>query len=892
MTSATDLTQSAAESALQPLLDGYAKQKRTAAQLTAELVSICTQQPAATWQALSLLDRYHRREELSTALFRDLKKELNAIAFGSGRSALSAPGPETDRTSGFMSLFGTKRGNRTATFARNRTGVRTSAGHTAQLDANPRTVGIGTAHLQNDAQNTAHLQARGGKADQVDTVYLDDDEHSTAHLRARGDEVDRVDTIYLQDDEQNTSHLQASQDNTAHLQAPSDRTERLRSTHATAAPASPPSENAALAPAPIPENRTSRLQERAAYLEPQRDSTVRLRAAESVASQGPEPRTNWLDGQRPDPLQEQATDYFSSTELRQSHAMARPTGTIVQEPLREATLPRSLRTRSAYVDPAPRTQAEVEHATLEREALTQATLEKSPSLRPGVTLIDRYVLVEPISTGGVGVVFKAFDRLRESLPESQRYVAIKCLHEGLQNDARAIAALHHEYRQSQALSHPNILKMLDFHQADGVSFLTLELIDGESLAHICERITPRRLPPSRALTIVREIGHAIAHAHENGILHGNLHPNNVVITRSGLVKVGEFGQATAWLDSAALPDLAMRDMPPSQPERRYKSPQQKNAVPVDAADDIYSLACIAFELLCGRAPDATVHKVGARKPAYADHVNPKRWQALQRGLADDRAQRGNDVRQWLAELDLSSAAIRLPSISDLETELFGGESNRSLFAALWVVGGLVTTTAAVALGAWLLWPKEDASSIAQPDRTVAAKPKVIDTPVQTAPQLDAAPTPTGQTVAPDTTTSIDERVTSRPTEPADANVSPSGMPTVGFTQSQYDISVDASVAVLTIQRRGPTTDRLVLQWFTIEGSAKSDVDYVRDGNTTVVLSPGQRTATVTIPLIRGAARDRTVWFDVRIRATTQALPGETVVATINLLPTSANSISP
>jgi serine/threonine protein kinase len=830
--SSAALPQSAAESALQSLLDAYAKKKRSVVQLTTELVDICAQQPAATWQALSLLDRYHRRGELTTALFRDLKKELNSIAFGSGRRALSAPGPEADRTSGFASIFRTSRAPRTA--------VHTAAS-TAYFEAPPRTVQIHTSRMQGD--RTAQLQKSSDRTAQLQTP-----QDRTAQRETPND---------------GTANLQTSEDRTSQRHTPADSTAHLQTQEHT-----------------------------------QRDSTMRLGGQKETPPhlQGPEPRTQWLDGQP-----ESDTEYFSSTELRQSHGTARPTGTVVQDLQRDATLTRGQRTQQRH-EPENHThsaieQAEAEQAEQQREVLTQAALAQSPSLRPGAVLMNRYVLVEPLSNGGIGVVFKALDHQRAALPESQRYVAIKCLHESLQNEPRAIAALQHEYRQSQALSHPNIAKVYDFHQADGVSFLALELVEGESLARICERIAPRRLPPSRALTIVREIGHAIAHAHENGILHGNLNPNNVVVTRSGHVRVREFGQATAWLDSAAAADNIVRDIPPSQPEQRYRSPQQKSAIPTDAADDIYSLACIAFELLCGRSPDAQAHKTETRKPAYASHLNPQRWQALQIGLADARTQRGNDVRQWLAELDLSSAAIRLPSLSDLETELFGGEE--SIFSKPWLWASVAAAVAAISVVAWLWVADSPSPSVAA---TSESSTDVVDAPLPVAQEpavVTAAPAETTTQLTSDSIPESTDTLAAREPQPSTSTSSPPSaseasptLPTVSFSQARYEIPADAAVAALTIERRGATNKRLVLQWFSIEGSAKSDFDYVRDGNTTVVMQPGQRNATVTIPLIKSEARDRAAWFDVRIRATTDAMPGAAVVATVYLMPTLSQTISP
>ena len=267
-----------------------------------ELVDICAKQPAATWQALSLLDRYHRRGALSSALFRDLKKELNSIAFGSGRRALSAPGPELDRTSGFASIFRTSRATRTA--------VHTPAS-TAYFEAPPRTVQIHTSRLQGD--RTAQLQKSSD---------------GTAHLQTPQDH-----TAQLQASRDSTAHRPVPHDPTVHLQTPSDSTLPLQTQH---------------------------------------DSTIRLGGQKESAPQGPEPRTQWLDGQ-----QESDTEYYSSTELRQSHGMARPTGTVVQDLQRDVTLPRSQRTQQRH-EPELHSQVELEHVEQQREVLTQAAWRNSP----------------------------------------------------------------------------------------------------------------------------------------------------------------------------------------------------------------------------------------------------------------------------------------------------------------------------------------------------------------------------------------------------------------------------------------------------------------------------------------------------------------------------------
>jgi serine/threonine protein kinase len=801
----TQLPQAAAEAALQPLLDAYAKQKRSAQQLTAEFVAICTQQPAATWEALSLLDRYHRRKVIASGLFRDMKKALNAIAFGGSGHALSAPGPEDSQTHW-----------QDATQSHTQTAYSREQSHTAQL----HTAQLNTAHLRPGSSHTQHLHT-SVRQEQPDSAHP-----KTEHLPAG----------HLQ-----TERLRRTSEQTAHFKTPDEQTAYLDTLHS----------------------------------QPADTKTAHLHTDSSPSNDGI------------------ATHFYSNTELNP------PVGA---QP-RDATLPRTVQTQQRDAGQTYSHQTRSQHtqsgrtqsgrSVAEVAALTQATLAQSPSLRPGTVLMNRYVLVEPLSNGGIGVVFKALDQQRAALPEAAQDVAIKCLHEQLQNEPRAIAALRHEYRQSQLLSHPNIAKVYDFHQADGISFLALELVDGDSLGRICERIAPRRLPPSRALAIVREVGMALAHAHEQGILHGNLHPNNVVITRLGQVRVREFGQATAWLESVTPADDELRDMPPSSPELRYRSPQQKNAIPADAADDIYSLACIAYELLCGRTPDAALGKVGARKPGYARHLSAERWQALQHGLADDRSLRGNDVRKWLGELNLSGAAIRLPSIAELESQLFGGErwfDNRAVLA-----GAAAACVAIVGVIAWSLWPASDTDQESSTAEVIEpANTGAITSEAERAAPADSSPSPSGSITQLTSPEEVVERppVSNNVVSSSSQSLSSSGLPTVSFSQARYEIPADADVATLTIRRRGASNTRLTLQWFSIEGSAKSDVDYVRDGNTSVHLAAGQSSADIVIPLIKGEPRDRAAWFDVRIRATTDALPGDAVLATVYLMPTLTSQNAP
>jgi len=725
-----ELPQADAEAALRPLLDAFERQEYSESDLSTNLAAICAQQPAATWQALSLLDRYHRRQILSSAQFRGLKQTLNAIAFGSGsREALNAPDTQRDRfkTAGFNSAATASRNN----IIRNEDITATRRDPTASYRAEPAADTVDFAEVASD-----------GIAN-VDSASVDIASVDIASVDIASVDIASVDMAF--------------------------------------------------------------------------DAAAPLES---------DPTASHLPG----------------------------------EDVSGTTLPRALR--------------------VQQTLLIKTTLEASPSLRPGLLLQDRYVLIEPLSSGGIGVVFKALDRQRAALPESERYVAVKCLHERLQNESHAIAVLRHEYLQSTELSHPNIARVYDFQEGGSICFLALELTAGESLSRICERIVPRRLPHSRALAIVREIGSALAHAHEHGVVHGNLHPGNVVITRSGDIRVHEFGQAAAWLASIDSSSVH-HDIKPSPRELLYISPQQKSAIPADAADDIYSLASIAHELLCGCPPELRRDEAATgKRPRYAPHLAARQWHALQRGLAEDRAQRGDDVRKWLADLDLSAAEIRLPNLAVLELEVADPARVRRI---RWQVGAAALATLALLVLGFGWW----AASEKSPTQTVgeqSAKDSIHRTGIEaTAPPLSPAENQSAAELAAGT------RVTD-----ATPNVDPIigrddavTLPTVSFTQTRYQVGPKDSTAKLVIRRVGSSDRPLTLQLLATKGSAKPSIDYAAEWNHTVQMNAGQKSVEVEIPLVEGRQRARAVSFSVRIRATTAALPGQAVSATVYLMPANA-----
>ena len=145
----------------------------------------------------------------------------------------------------------------------------------------------------------------------------------------------------------------------------------------------------------------------------------------------------------------------------------------------------------------------------------QMTDAASSSMPVGVgrVLRDRYVLEKCLGSGGMGTVFKALDRYRADLPQANQYVAIKILHDKTEDRLELLANLRREFYCTQRLSHRNIVKVYELDRDGDVDFFTMELLEGEPLSSVTERLHPLPMPRSFAWTIIREIGSGLAHAH-------------------------------------------------------------------------------------------------------------------------------------------------------------------------------------------------------------------------------------------------------------------------------------------------------------------------------------------------------------------------------------------
>ena len=272
-------------------------------------------------------------------------------------------------------------------------------------------------------------------------------------------------------------------------------------------------------------------------------------------------------------------------------------------------------------------------------------------------LRGRYILEAEIGRGGVGTVYRALDFNRAGLPPEHRHVALKILGENAARRPDAVDALRREYHQAQSLSHPGIVNVFDFDHDGDTYFVTMELLDGESLGELTRRLLPNKLPLEAATRILRELGDAIVYAHDRGVLHLDLKPDNVMVDADGHVRVLDFGIAQTQMAEPRTPQ--MRSAPPAATPA-YASCERLVQERPDVRDDIFSFSCIAYELLAGKHPfdrsSALNARKDGRKARRIRNLSRRQWAALESGLAWAREDRPANMRELLQGLALHSSA--------------------------------------------------------------------------------------------------------------------------------------------------------------------------------------------------------------------------------------------
>jgi tRNA A-37 threonylcarbamoyl transferase component Bud32 len=346
----------------------------------------------------------------------------------------------------------------------------------------------------------------------------------------------------------------------------------------------------------------------------------------------------------------------------------------------------------------------------------------------GLGNIGKYELRRQIGRGAMGLVYEAFDTVIE------RRVALKMLRTEVfpaEQLPEVRARLKREAHSAGKLSHPNIVTIFDYGEHQGAPYIVMDLMEGEELSRSLDG--GARLALDKAVRVMEQLLAALGYAHENGVVHRDVKPNNMFVLRDGTLKVVDFGLAR--VESSNLTETGAVLGTPA-----YMSPEQFLGVPVDARSDIFSAGVVMYQLLTGDrpftgSPTTIMQKVLRQDPIEPSALNPTlshAWDTIvKRALAkkpDDRLQSARQFADWIRLAFEGKPLPQGAAIADEATTVHmlsqestvripaPGSRRRKLAVAGVAAGAVVVVVAGVAA---LLYRRSEAP--APPPPAVAAR---------------------------------------------------------------------------------------------------------------------------------------------------------------------------
>jgi eukaryotic-like serine/threonine-protein kinase len=341
-------------------------------------------------------------------------------------------------------------------------------------------------------------------------------------------------------------------------------------------------------------------------------------------------------------------------------------------------------------------------AAPERSAESPAPPPVAPSVEPGLVgrKIGRYRILDLIGGGGMGVVYRA-----EDLKLSRR-VALKFLPEELVLDSAALRLLEREARTASALNHPNICTIFDIAEHEGQPFIAMELLEGETLLERMSR-TGGRIPLDEAIRIAIGVCDGLQNAHEQNVVHRDVKPANLFLTKKGIVKILDFGIAKMVADADPAQGEPMGELArPAAPfgvtatrstvasgTPSYMSPEQVRREPLDLRTDLFSLGLVLYEMATGERAFAGETRAAIHEAIVREPVVPARDRnssvpreldfVIRKALEKDPARRYQSAAEMRADLERVERRMR-PGRRRLRAWLAGVAALGFLAAGAWL----------------------------------------------------------------------------------------------------------------------------------------------------------------------------------------------------------------
>lgn len=548
---------------------------------------------------------------------------------------------------------------------------------------------------------------------------------------------------------------------------------------------------------------------------------------------------------------------------------------------------------------------------------SQRAIRTAPKLGPGRVLKDRFVLEEPLGEGGIGVVFRAKDRLRQPAGDGRGKIAVKVLRNKFQTNAALRSALQREALQAQSLSHPNIVRVHDFHEDGETRFLTMELVEGKLLSTVLSERQPATLPRDRAMRIIAGMCQGLSHAHECGLVHADFKPGNVILAAGDVPKILDFGLSHIEApddhandrSSAGAATGPLRAMTPA-----YSSCNRLEGGTPCFSDDVYSLSCVIYEILSGRHPYERKSALVAREldlqPPRIDGLTPLQWRTLAAGLqpsSDARTTQVYDIQEAFSATS-PIRALKIPPVREEDGEGKSGSSLSRLLLAAVLVSAAVILVFQFAPSKYLdrVRNAELIQSLQtavfdranESDATGEAPSTPSPEPAKPAPEIRAAvpvvPASPGDAGAEagrnasdavagsvGTVGSVEEGMTSASSEEAtleeelpSGEVTPEDLAPIAaaadtrtfrLDATEYFVPESGTALAVQVVRQGDVSSAAVVEWYTVADSAEPDVDYVDLGRRQLNFAAGEESKTVFIPIVSDAFVERNEYFRIALR---------------------------
>jgi len=325
------------------------------------------------------------------------------------------------------------------------------------------------------------------------------------------------------------------------------------------------------------------------------------------------------------------------------------------------------------------------------------------TLPEGLEVGQRYRVVQLIGRGGMGTIYKVHDR------ELDRDIALKVIRPDIAGNPVVLERFKREIQLSSEVTHKNVLRVYDLGESEGIKFVTMQLVDGEDLSQRLKR--DGKLPQEQLADVFRKICEGLAAAHDQGVIHRDLKPHNVMLDHAGGVYLTDFGLAKSLTQTAMTQAGELLGTP------FYMSPEQVKGEPVDRRSDIYALGVILYELASGQVPfgegssyevmmqrlkkaPRPVTELNPEVPAYVEKI-------IERCLQVEAAARYQTVQEILTDLEAETFH---------STFGYWARKQRRWVPAL----GALVLVGALAGGGW--WLYESGRSVSPP---VAQQPRTV-----------------------------------------------------------------------------------------------------------------------------------------------------------------------